>query len=115
MSSKGPTGLFGTGRGGNVLPSNESQLNHIFGDRPGHLPDTLDNRQLLVDVANDIGNYMGADEHGNQWFVRLESDESQIWVIVRDGIIQNGGRNKPPRTWDGSTGLSKNPYKGGQQ
>ena len=41
----------------------------IFGDRPGHLPDTPANRQRLVDVANDRDNYRGVDKYGNKWFV----------------------------------------------
>lgn len=110
MSSKCPTGLFGDGLGGNSLPSNASQLSHIFGNRPGHLPDNPGNRQLLVDVANDPGSYLGADSIGNLWYARVEPDGSQIWVVVRNGVIQNGGKNKPPRDWNSGTGLN-NPLK----
>lgn len=111
MSDKGPTGHFGDGRGGNSLPTNDSQLGHIFGDRPGHLPDTPENRQLLVDVANDDDNYLGTDKYGNEWHARQESDGSQTWTTSRGGTIQNGGQNNPPHDWDDDTGLNNNPFK----
>lgn len=41
MSDKGLTWYFGDGKGGNSLPSSQSQINHIFDERPGHLPDTF--------------------------------------------------------------------------
>lgn len=111
MSDKGPTGYFDDGDGGNSLPTNDSQLDHIFGDRPGHLPDTPENRQLLVDVANGDDNYLGADKYGNDWHARQEPDGSQTWTTSRGGAIQNGGRNNPPRGWDDDTGLNNNPFK----
>ena len=38
-------------------------------------------------------------------------DGSQLWVIHRNGTIQEGGKNNPPRTWDKDTGLNNNPLK----
>lgn len=111
MSDKAPTGHFGDGNGGNTLPANSSQLEHIFGNRPGHLPDTPRNRQLLIDVANDEGNFLGTDKYGNVWHARQETDGSQTWTTSRDGTIQNGGRNNPPRDWDNKTGLNNNPFR----
>ena len=94
-----------------MLPADNSQLSHIFGDRPGHLPDTPANRQRLVDVANDRDNYRGVDKYGNKWFVEEGSDGNQIWVTTRNGVIQNGGSNNPPLEWDENTGLNRNPFK----
>ena len=111
MSDKGPTGHFGDGRGGNSLPTNDSQLGHIFGDRPGHLPDTPENRQLLVDVANDDDNYLGTDKYGNEWHARQESDGSHTWTTSRCGTIRNGGQDKTPHESDDDTGLNNNPFK----
>lgn len=106
----GGMGGFG-GTGGNSLPPNPSQTRHIFGDRPGHLPDTPRNRQTLVELANDEGCRLGTDKYGNTWYARMEPDSSQTWVTVRDGVIQEGGRNGSPHPWDSETGLNRNPKK----
>lgn len=99
--------------GGNVsLPKNNSQMKHIFRNAEGHLPDTPENQSLLLDVANNENNYIGTDSYGNRWYVQNDSNGNQIWTRVRDGIINNGGINNPPRGWDSSTGLN-NPLKSG--
>ncbi len=91
------------------LPEKDSQLKHIFRKTDGHLPDTLENRKLLEDVANNEGNYAGTDSlFRNQWYSELLSDGKQIWVKVRDRIIRNGGLNDPPRQWDPITGYDRN-------
>ena len=92
---------------GNRLPPNKSQMGHIFEDRPGHFPDTPSNRKLLEDVSNSNSNYLGIDRHGNQVYSQMQSDGSQIWVYVRDGIIRNGGRNTGGaiRSWEEGIGL----------
>ena len=93
------------------LPSDDSQLKHIFRDAEGHLPDTPENRRLLTEVANDRSSHAGRDIRGNDWNIMKTEDGSQIWVISRDGKIQNGGINNPPRVWDDDTGLNINPFK----
>lgn len=110
MSDKGPTGLFGSDDN-NRLPQSDSQLNHIFGDRPGHLTDTPKNRQLLLNVANNKRNLIGIDKRGHSWFVETDNLGRQIWAETRNGIIQEGGRNDTPREWDNETGLNKNPFR----
>lgn len=101
--SKG--GIDATNRTTNGLPDNPSQLGHVFGDRPGHLPDTPQNRQLLVDTSNNPANSLGANRFGNEVHVSTRPDGSQIWVETRNGIIQNGGVNNPPRVWVDGEGL----------
>ena len=110
MCEKADMGGFG-GETGNVLPQNESQIRHIFGNRPGHLNDTPQNRQKLVELANSENHRLGVDKYGNAWYARMESDGSQMWVSVRAGIIQEGGRNAVPRLWDSETGFNHNPKK----
>lgn len=90
----------------NTLPSNDSQIKHIFREKAGHISDTPDNRKLLEDVANKKENYMGTDKYGNEWYSQMQSDGSQIWVTTRNGTIQNGGINNPPKTWNADTGYS---------
>ena len=89
----------------NALPDNPSQLRHIFRDAPGHLPDTPANRRLLLDISTNRSNSLGANRFGNEVFVSTRADGSQVWVETRNGVIQNGGVNNPPRTWVTGDGL----------
>ncbi len=89
------------------FPDGDSQLEHIFEDRPGHLPDTPENRNLLIDVADDPAATLGTDRFGNEWSARTLDDGTQAWVQTRDGIVQNGGLNLEPRTFNSDTGLSR--------
>lgn len=88
------------------FPDNKSQIKHIFRPRNGHLPDTPKNRKLLQDVSGNPKNFLGKDKYGNSWYAKNQSDGSQIWVQERNGIIQNGGSNHPPRTFHSQSGLS---------
>lgn len=89
-----------------VFPTNESQVRHIFRDSVGHLPDTAASRELLQDVTTDRGAQLGTDRFGNTWFHRIREDGTQVWVQVRDGVIQNGGVNQTPRPFNPQSGLS---------
>ena len=95
----------------NKFPPNDSQIKHIFRPKEGHLSDTPENRKLIENVANDPANYKGKDKYGNEWYSRNESDGSQVWVITRNGRIQNAGKNSTPRNWEPETGYSRNPKK----
>lgn len=106
----GGMGGYG-GTTGNSLPSNPSQTRHIFGDRPGHLPDTPRNRQILMEVANDPDCFVGRSLNGLDWYARIEPDGSQIWVKVYRGTVSDGGVNHTPRQYDLETGFNSNPYK----
>ena len=95
----------------NKLPTKDSQLKHIFRNAEGHLPDTLENRELIENVANNSANYKGKDKYGNEWYAEIQPNGSQVWIIVRNGVIQNAGKNDTPHDWDSETGYSKNPKK----
>ena len=88
------------------LPANNAQIGHIFTNAKGHLPDTLANRKLLINTASNPNNLLGVDIYGNKWFTSIQSDGGQVWVQTRNGIIQNGGINYPPKPWNPTTGLS---------
>lgn len=75
--------------------------------KTGHIPDTPANRKLLEDVASNNENYMCMDKYGNAWYSQMQSDGSQVWVNTRNGIIQNGGINNPPKIWNSDTGYSR--------
>ena len=89
------------------FPRNPSQIKHIFRNKPGHLTDTPYHRRILRDLANDNNYYKGKDVNGNEWHVKIMKDGSQLWVQHRNGIIQNGGKNKTPIKWNDNTGLNK--------
>lgn len=94
------------------LPENDAQLKHIFRNTDGHLEDTPGNRELLQALANDMRCHAGRDLHGNDWHFKELEDGSQLWTSSRDGIIQEGGLNNPPRPWNERTGLNKDPFGG---
>ena len=101
---------FRTSIGANTVtfPQWEVQLKHIFRNADGHVPDTPANRQLILDVSNNINNYLGKDARGNDWYAFISEDGTQTWVRVRNGIIDNAGVNTVPRIWDSETGLYNN-------
>ncbi len=94
-----------------LLPNNSAQIKHIFGDRPGHLPDTPSNRKLLTDTANNPEYYCGTDKYGNKWHVKTDDNGKQVWTRSQNGKINEGGLNNIPRSWDKDTGLYHNPFK----
>ena len=94
------------------LPKDDSQLKHIFRNAKGHLSDTPENRKLLQDLANDERFHVDIDKRGLDWNAKMLDDGSQLWVISRNGIIQNGGINRPPRIWNNITGFNDNPLGG---
>lgn len=94
-----------------VMPKNDSQIKHIMKEEEGHLPDTPQNREFLVDLANNKKAHIGKDHRGIDWHATLNKDGSQNWVSHRNGVISDGGVNKVPRVFDEETGLKNNARK----
>jgi hypothetical protein len=80
---------------------------HIFRNKEGHLLDTAINRKLLIETAN-IENFLGIDQYGTKWYARTLSNGKQVWIMVRNNLIRNGGLNEIPKIFDSKTGLSRN-------
>lgn len=78
----------------------DTRARHIFSGKPGHIPDTPDNRRLLEDAANDPQAWVADDRYGNSWYARIDAYGRQIWAEVRGKCIVNGGRNNVPRQLD---------------
>ncbi|GAB1577047.1 hypothetical protein [Bordetella petrii] len=92
-------------RAGQVsLPENRAPK--IFGSRPGHLPDTPQNRELLLSVANDPTARLGPDRFNTIWSARTLPDGSQVWTQMRNGQLWNGGMNPTPLPFNPETGLA---------
>jgi hypothetical protein len=79
----------------------EDRIGHIFREAEGHFHwDTAVNRRSLIDAASRPENFLGIDRFGNEWFVEIQVDGTQIWVQVRNGKIANGGVNMTPRDFE---------------
>jgi hypothetical protein len=107
----GTMGMDVEGAGKAKLPTNDSQLKHIFREADGHLPDTPINRTLVENTANNSKYFMGSDAYETRWYAKIQPDGSQIWVRTYNGTIINAGVNATPRTFDPQTGLNNNPLK----
>ena len=83
----------------------DSDVLHIFRDAVGHVPDTAQNRRLLIETL-DPAYLLGNDRFGNSWYARPVNDASQIWIQARGDRIRNGGINLLPRSFSPITGLS---------
>lgn len=92
----------------NKVEIDEARSKHIFADRPGHVPDTPENRALIEDTANKKSNYKGTDAFGKEGYTETLADGRQAWAEVRDGKIVNGGVNDEGshRGFDNATGLN---------
>jgi hypothetical protein len=58
----------------------DDKVGHILKNRSGHIPDTSENRKLLIDLAQDLSTRQGIDKHGNAWHSKIRDDGTQIWV-----------------------------------
>lgn len=83
------------------FPTEDSQLQHIFRDAPGHFAnDTPANRGLITGTLSDPANYVGTDAYGNEIYTQPLPDGRQVWVQIRGDVIQNAGINDVPWRWD---------------
>lgn len=90
------------------FPENESMLKHIFRPSRGHFPlDSPENRNHLLNLVKEKRNFIGICDRGQEWYVKILENGKQLWVVVRNNIIRNGGINETPRTFNSITGLSR--------
>lgn len=89
----------------NSFPPNPDNFKHILREGTGHLVDTPANRDLLLSTENNLDYLRGPDAYGNSVYTQTQSDGSQIWVLTKGGVIQNGGVNSQPRIYISLVGL----------
>ena len=83
------------------------QDKHIFRNKEGHITDTPENRELLINVVKDSKNYLGTDKHGTNWYSKTLETGKQVWVTERNNLIRDGGINNSPKQFNINTGLCK--------
>jgi filamentous hemagglutinin len=96
---------------GAKFPSKPGQIKHIFSDREGHVPDTLENRKLILETVNNRKNYRGTDQWGLDNYSQELADGQQVWARVNNGVVDDAGINRVERPWDNDTGFKLNPEK----
>jgi hypothetical protein len=83
------------------------QDQHIFRNKENHLQDTPENRELLTNLVKDPKNLLNSDSHGNEWYGKILDNGKQVWAVVKNNMIRNGGINNEPRTFNPKTGLCR--------
>ncbi len=76
------------------MPTKRAQIMHIMAKRKGHLIDTPANRKILETISDNESNYIFTNHNGNRVYAKVVNG-NQYWVYTRNGIIQDGGVNKP--------------------
>jgi len=81
-------------------------INHAFAARDGHLPYSLENEMLIMNLVKDMQNCYGIDARGNISYGKILPDGTQLWAEVRNNAtIENCGFNIDPRPWNKTTGF----------
>ena len=84
-----------------VFPPDPSQTRHIFRKAEGHFPDdTAENRSLILEVAGKPEYFIKVDRGCDVYACAIGKGRykgKEIWVYVRNGVIQNAGINDIPR------------------
>lgn len=56
------------------------------------MPDTKENRDLILGVANDPTTIRGVDKYGNEWREKILPNGEQVWVQIRGHNVWNAGK-----------------------
>ena len=79
------------------FPKDPSQTGHIFRADKGHFSEgTMENKLTILQTAT-TEHYQYTDVFGNDIYARINPGGEEIWVQVRNGVIQNAGFNTTPR------------------
>lgn len=97
-----------------ILPKNVGQLEHMFREKEGHLPNTKENQAIILKMVNTKENYIGTSKNEYaelEWYAQILDNGNQLWASVRNGRVENCGINKEARSFDKETGLCRNTTK----
>ena len=73
---------------------------HMFRNDEGHFTeDTPENRAYIRTAVSDPTNRESINKLGIELYSKIMPDGCQAWAYVRNGLIINGGRDKPWRKW----------------
>lgn len=76
------------------------KLGHIFRKKEGHFhEDTPANREYILAAVSDPANKVGENKFGREIYFKKMSDGYRAWAYVENGLIRNGGRDVPWKTW----------------
>ncbi|CAL7959830.1 hypothetical protein MIDIC_150002 [Alphaproteobacteria bacterium] len=75
---------------------NDAQIKHIFRNDEGHVLDTPENRQKILDTVNDEKNFVKTDALGMKHYSKILEDGREVWVRVWKNSIRNAGINDIP-------------------
>ncbi len=78
------------------------EIGHVFSQvkgqtKFGHMPDTAQNRRLLVETFSDKSNYIYTDQWGKEIYSKLLQDGTESWAYIQNGIVKSGGINVTPK------------------
>jgi RHS repeat-associated protein len=76
----------------NVIPDGKD-ANHIFSGGPRKFTDNAANRKLISDLTSDESKYIGIDDYGKKYYAQVNSDGTQTYAYVQDGIVKGAGWN----------------------
>jgi len=89
-----------------------ANIDHLFEKRDGHIPNTEENKKVIMDLVKDKANYLGDDRHGNWWYGKILPDGRQLWASAWGDVVGNCGLNETPKPYHPKTGLCNyNPSK----
>lgn len=87
------------------------QLEHMFKEKEGHLPNTKENQAIILKMVNNKENYIGNSKIKYtelERYTQILDNGNQLWANVRNRRVENCGINKEAGMFDKETGLYRN-------
>lgn len=72
----------------------ESNVDHIFGGKPGHVVQGSPESRALMESVVKPGNYVRTGRGGEEFYPTTLRNGTQVWAKVFRGKIIDGGANQ---------------------